>query len=144
MNNRYVKQFIIRGMWFGGFGPVIVGIVYLVLTNTLEEFSLTGSEVFLAIISTYILAFIQAGASIFNQIEGWGVAKSLFFHLTSIYIAYIACYLVNSWIPFNWVFIGIFTGIFVITYFVIWLVVMIVTRKQAKKMTDQLNIKTVS
>ena len=35
----------------------------------LDDFSLGGSEVFLGIVSIYLLAFVHAGASVFNQIE---------------------------------------------------------------------------
>ena len=101
---------------------------------SLNDFSLSGYEVFLATISVYLLAFIQAGASVFNQIESWSVVKSTFVHLGVLYIAYILCYLVNIWIPFHWIAIAIFTGIFVIAYFVIWFVVYIVVRNVSKKL----------
>ena len=29
--NKYVRSFLHRGLMFGGFGPIIIGIVYLVL-----------------------------------------------------------------------------------------------------------------
>ena len=118
---KYVKDFFLRGALFGGLGPIIAGIIYLTLSFTIEGFTLTGIQVFVAIISTYLLAFIQAGASVFNQVEGWSIAKSLFFHLTSIYLAYISCYLINYWIPFDWRIILIFTASFLVMYFIIWL-----------------------
>ncbi len=141
MKKRYIKQYFLQGLLVAGFGPIVTGIVYLILSNVIDGFALTGKEVFLAIISTYILAFVQGGAGVFNQIESWSTAKSLFFHLISIYSAYIACYLINSWIPFNWIFIGIFTGIFILTYFIIWSVVALIVKKQALKLTKQLNTK---
>ena len=58
-----VKEFVKRGLLFAGLGPVALGIVYLILFYSLEEFQLSGAEVFLAILSTYVLAFVQAGAS---------------------------------------------------------------------------------
>ena len=45
-----VKDFFLRGLLFGGFGPVVLGIVYLILQYTLEDLTLTGDEVFLGII----------------------------------------------------------------------------------------------
>ena len=84
-----IKEFLKRGLLFGGFGPIIAGIVYLILSFTIKDFSLSGLEVFIVIISTYVLAFVQAGASIFNQIEDWPIAKSLLCHLSLIYGAYI-------------------------------------------------------
>ena len=103
---KYITTFIHRGLVFGGFGPLVMGIIYLILSSTIDEFSLSGAEIFVSIISTYILAFIQAGASIFNQIESFSLAKSLFFHLTTLYIAYTGCYLINYWIPFDGTVIG--------------------------------------
>lgn len=120
---KYVIEFLKRGMAFAGFGPVVAGVIYLILSYSIEDFTLSGLQVFVAIISTYLLAFIQAGASIFNQIESFSVPKSMACHLSLIYVAYVGCYLLNSWIPFNWMAILIFTGIFLVTYLVIWFVV---------------------
>ena len=131
--NYYVKQFFLRGMMFGGFGPIVAGIVYLILSFTLPDFSLSGTEVFLAILSTYLLAFLQAGASIFNQIEHWPIAKSLFFHFTTLFLAYSLCYILNRWIPFEWTILLLFAGIFTVTYFVIWLSVYFSVRAFTKR-----------
>lgn len=136
---KYVKNFLLRGMLFGGFGPIIAGIVYLILSFTINGFSLSGSEVFIAIISTYLLAFVQAGASVFNQIESWGIAKSLLCHLSTIYIAYTLCYIINSWIPFDWIVLLIFTLIFLVTYLVIWLIVYLCVKATSKKFNKSLN-----
>jgi hypothetical protein len=136
--NIYVKQFLQRGLAFGGFGPIIMGIVLLSLSCSLPDFTLTGTQVFLAILSTYILAFIQAGASIFNQIDGWSPARSILFHLGTIYAAYVGCYLINSWIPFKWDFILIFTAIFVAVYLVIWLSVYFSVKAVGKKLNKKL------
>ena len=126
--NKYVKEYLTRGLMFGGFGPIIAGIVLWILHLTKVELSLTGSNVFLAILSTYILAFVHAGSSVFNQIEEWSVAKSTGIHFLSLYIVYIACYLLNSWLPFAWEVIAIFTGIFIVVYFVIWLTVYLILK----------------
>ena len=132
--NKYVKEFFHRGLVFGGFGPVIVGIVFAVLEATLDTFSLTGSQVLLAIVSTYLLAFIQAGASIFNQIEHWSTARSLFFHFLSLYIAYSMCYVLNSWIPFEPMVLLIFTVGFAVMYFAVWLTVCLIVRATSAKL----------
>ena len=123
---------------FGGFGPIIVGIVFLVLDLTLEDFRLGGAEVLLAIVSTYLLAFVQAGASVFNQIEHWSLAKSLLFHFLTIYLAYSLCYIVNSWIPFEPMVILIFTVIFIVAYFIIWFTVYFSTKAIEKRLNKKL------
>lgn len=136
--NKYLKEFLHRGLMFGGFGPIVCGIVFLILSKTLDDFSLGGTEVFLAIISTYVIAFVQAGVSVFNQIEEWSVMKSLFFHFTSLYIVYTLCYILNSWIPFEWGVIAIFTAIFIVVYFIVWTVVYFFVKAASKKMNAKL------
>ena len=132
--NKYIKSYFQRGLIFGGFGPLILGIVYFILSKSLNDFSLNGSEVLLGIISTYLLAFVQAGSSVFNQIEHWSLVKSLLCHFGSLYAVYVFFYVANSWIPFEWGVVGIFTAIFVVLYFVIWFTVYFITKSTGKKL----------
>lgn len=136
--NTYVKSFFHRGLIFGGFGPIVVGIIFLILSFTVDGVSLSGTELFWAILSTYFLAFIQAGASVFNQIEHWSLPKSLLCHFSTLYLAYSLCYVVNSWIPFEPMVLVIFTAIFVVLYFVIWLTVYFIVRKTSKRFNEKL------
>ncbi len=136
---KHAIEFLKRGMAFGGFGPIIAGIIYVCIDASLENFSLNGVEVCLGIISTYLLAFLQAGASVFNQIEEWSVGKSLFWHFLTIYIAYTGCYLLNSWIPFEPMVIVIFTAVFTAAYFVIWLSVYFSVKAVSRRMNKKLN-----
>ncbi len=136
--NKYLKEYLHRGLMFAGFGPVILGIIYFILSKTINNFSLSGSEVLLAIVSIYMLAFVQAGSSVFNQIEHWPLTKSLFCHFASLYTVYVICYCVNSWIPFEWGVIGIFTAIFVVLYFVIWFTVYFIAKATSKKLNKTL------
>ena len=136
--NKYTKTFLRRGLIFGGFGPIVMGIVYLILSFSIENFSVGGVQMFTAIISTYILAFVHAGASIFNQIESWPIAKSLLFHFGSLYIAYTLCYVINSWIPFEAIGFLIYTAVFVVVYLVIWLTVVIIVGREGRRINEGL------
>lgn len=136
--NKYLKEFLLRGMMFGGFGPIILGIIYFILSKTITDFSLSGFEVLLGIISTYFLAFVQAGATVFNQIEHWPITKSLFYHFSLLYAVYVICYISNSWIPFEWGVIGIFTAIFAVLYFIIWFTVYFIAKATGKKLNSVL------
>lgn len=136
--NKYLKEFLHRGLIFSGLGPIVLGIVYFILSLSFENFSLSGKEVLLGILSTYILAFIQAGVSVFNQIEHWSVSKSTALHFSLLYIAYILSYLLNTWIPFEWLVIGIFTAVFVVSYFVIWLTVYLIVKKTSNEFNNRL------
>lgn len=136
--NKYLKDFLHRGLIFGGFGPVILGIVFLILSFSIENFLISGTDIFLGIVSTYILAFVQAGTSVFNQIESWPLAKSLLCHLGSLYLVYVFCYIINSWIPFEPIALLIFTAIFFIGYFLIWIIVYITIKLTSKKINQKL------
>ena len=139
--NKYVKEFFHRGLIFGGFGPIVVGIVFVILQYTVEDFSLSGMQVLLAVVSTYLLAFIQAGVTVFNQIEHWSTVKSLLCHFGSLYAAYSVCYVANSWIPFDPMVLVIFTAIFAVSFFVIWTVVYLSVRAATKKFNKTLQLK---
>lgn len=136
--NKYFKEFMHRGMMFSGFGPVMAGIIYLILSFSISDFSLNGVDVFIAIISTYLLAFVHAGASVFNQMYHWPLLKSVLCHFLMLYVAYVLCYLVNTWIPFDFNFILIFTAIFVAVYLVIWLIVYITIKLTSKRLNTKL------
>lgn len=138
MMKKYIREFILRGLIFGGFGPIVLGIIYVIIQQTNKDFSLTGIEVCIAIISIYLLAFVQGGASVFNQIEQWHLSKSLLFHFLTLYIAYVACYLVNTWIPFEPLVLLIFTAIFVLGYFVIWVSVYIGVKITSKTLNSKI------
>lgn len=136
--NKYLKGFLHRGLIFGGFGPIIIGIIYAIIEKTTSGFSLTGKEVCLAVFSVYLLAFVQAGSSVFNQIEEWPLPKSLFFHFITLYTAYVTCYLINTWIPFKAEIVLIFTAIFVALYFIIWITVYLCVKATSKRFNKAL------
>lgn len=134
----YVKQFFLRGLIFGGFGPVILAIIYYIISVTIADISFSGSEILSGVIATYLLAFVHAGASVFNQIEEWGLNKSIGCHFGVLYIAYSVCYLVNKWIPFDIKIFASFTAIFIAVYAVVWTTVYLCVRHSSKKINDSL------
>lgn len=136
--NKHVKSYLQRGIAFGGFGPIIMGIIFLIIEGCGEVVLLSGTEVLIAILSTYILAFVQAGSSVFNQMETWPIAKSLGLHFLSLYIVYVGCYLVNRWLPFVWELVAAFTVIFALVYFAIWAIVYFIVRKTSKNLNKNI------
>ncbi len=135
--NKYLKSFLQRGVIFGGFGPIVVAIV-LLFVSLIAEVALDAKGFAIAVVSSYILAFVQAGASVFNQIEEWGIARSLGVHFLTLYAVYVLTYLVNSWIPFEWAVVGIFTAIFAVSYLVIWFTVYFIVRATARKLNGRI------
>ncbi len=133
-----VKEFFKRGMMFSGLGPIILGIIYLILEKTVEGFDLSGYQVFTAILSTYMIAFVQAGASVFNQIEEWPIAKSMLFHFSSIYAVYVLSYVINSWIPFKVEVVLLFTAVFAAIYLAVWLTVYVCIKIVSQKLNSKI------
>lgn len=136
--NKYLKEFLHRGLIFSGFGPVVLGIILFIVSKTVDDFSISGEQILLGIASTYILAFVQAGATVFNQIEHWSTPKSLFCHFGMLYAVYVMCYVLNSWIPFEWGVIGVFTAIFVAVFFTVWFTVYFIVKATSKKLNAKL------
>lgn len=137
--NKYLKEFFHRGLMFGGFGPIILAIIYFIISKSVPEITFSANEFLLGTITVYLLAFVHAGASIFNQIESWGLSKSIGFHFVTLYIAYTICYLINSWIPFDIKVFLIYTAIFIVVYFVIWAIVYFSVKNSSKKINAKLN-----
>lgn len=133
------RDFFLRGCMFGGLGPVVLGIVYVILHHTLEDLTLTGTQVFLGILSTYVLAFIHAGSGVFHRIESWSPGKSCLCQLSLLYAAYVLCYALNDWLPFEPLAIAIFTAIFVGGYGLICLIVYLSVHAAAKKLNQSLH-----
>ncbi len=123
---------------FSGLGPVVAAIVCFIISLFDKNFNLTGTQFLICVVSTYFLAFIQAGATVFNQIEHWAVPKALACHFLSLYAAYLICYLVNSWIPFNLIVVMVFTLIFILTFFIIWTTVYFTVRHLSRKLNKNL------
>ena len=136
--NKYLKSYLHRGLVFGGFGPIIAGIVIYFIMKNESAATFAPADFLIAIISTYILAFVHAGSSVFNQIEGWSIARSLVFHAGSLYTAYLLTYLLNSWIPFSATGILVFSVIFAAIYFAVWLTVYFVILATTRKMNSKL------
>ncbi len=136
--NRYVKEYITRGLIFAGFGPIVLGIIYSFLQAFDANFKLDGYSALLGIISTYIIAFVHAGSSIFVSIESFSKIKALFCQLISLYLVYTLAYLINSWIPFDLKILLIYTAIFIVVFLLIWLIVYISVEITSKKMTEKL------
>lgn len=137
--NKYVREFLHRGLMFGGFGPIVFGIIILCISYFDRVAELSALPIFGGIVTTYIIAFAQAGATVFNQIEHWSVPKSVFCHFGLLYIVYSLAYVANSWIPFKAEVLGVFTVIFVVGFFLIWGIVYLAVKSTGKKFNEKLN-----
>ena len=136
--NKYLKEFMTRGLMFGGFGPIVLAIVLFFIWKFVPDTQLQGDEILIGTVSVYILAFVHAGASVFNQIDEWGLNKSIGIHFATLYVAYSVSYLLNRWIPFDLKIFGIFTAIFVAVYAVVWIIVYLCVKRTSHLIIDGL------
>lgn len=119
---------------FSGLGCIIAAIIISSEPGLMHD----GKSVLTAIVSTYFLAFIHAGTSVFHSVESWSAVKSAFFQLLTLYVSYLACYLVNSWLSFDMAVVGIFTLVFVVVYAAVWLTVYFSIKATSKKLNKNL------
>lgn len=134
---KMMKEFILRGLIAAGFGPVVYGIVIFIIEACGVRAMQDGDMIFKAILSTYMMAFICAGASVIWQNERLGLGYSALIHGTIFYITYLITYLLNGWLDNGK--IGLFSIIFISGYIIIWLIIFITEKIKAKKLNQQLN-----
>ena len=135
---KIVSKFLKRGLVCSGFGPLVYGIVMFILYLCNVETNSTGNQIFFAIVSTYLLAFLVAGFSVIWEIEKLGLGFAILIHGSVLYICYLAMYLVNNWINNDLTNILIFSAIFIGGYLLTWLVIYIIEKQKAKKLTKAL------
>ena len=123
---------------FSGFGPIVFGIIVLCISYFDSVAVHSARNIFMGIVTTYTIAFVQAGATVFNQIEHWSVPKSMLCHFGLLYVVYSLSYIANSWIPFKAEVLVTFTVIFAVVFFVIWGTVYLCVRSTSKKINEKL------
>lgn len=130
------KRFVHRGAIFAWEGPIITAIVWMCLKGAGVVSQLSVDEVVLGIVSTTIMAFVAAGISIVYQIEALPKAFAGLIQGAVLYIAFLAVYLMNGWVPIDsiWIFSLIFIGGFVI----IWLSIYIPIKVKVNRMNKML------
>ena len=131
-----VVEFIRRGFVACGFGPLVLAILYLILQQQESIETLTVNQVCTGIFSLSALAFIAGGMNIVYQIERLPLMVAILIHGVTLYVAYLATYLVNDWLAMGTAPIMVFTAIFVLGYMAIWAVIYYVN----KRSTDRINV----
>ena len=129
---RLFKKFALRGLVFSGFGPVIYAIVMLCIDLSNVNSLQNGLEVFKGVLSTYLLAFICAGASVIWEEEKLGLGFAILIHGSLLYVCYLITYLVNSWIKMSLKEVGIFSIIFISGYLLVWIIIFIIEKIRVK------------
>ena len=134
-------EFVRRGLVAGGFGPVILALLYIILELSGEIVSLTASQVCIGIFSLYALAFIAGGMNVIYQIERLPLMAAISIHGGVLYIGYLITYLVNGWLELGKTPIMVFTAIFIAGYLAIWAVIYHITRRNTRRLNEMLKQK---
>ena len=134
-------EFVRRGLVAGGFGPVILAVLYIILDRSGEIVSLTASQVCTGIFSLYALAFIAGGMNVVYQIERLPLMAAISIHGGVLYIGYLITYLVNGWLELGKAPIMVFTAIFIAGYLAIWAVIYHITRRNTRRLNEMLKQK---
>ena len=113
MMKNYVKGFFFRGFVAGGFGPLVLAILYMILQKNGVVQTLTVNEVSKGIVSLYILAFIAGGMNVIYQIEHLPLMTAILIHGGVLYVSYLCTYLFNGWLEKGITPTLVFSGIFI-------------------------------
>ena len=119
-----------------GFGPIVYGIVMVILHLCNVDTSSNGLVIFKGIISTAMMAFVIAGTSVIWKQEEIQISKKISIHFLVLYLLYLLVYLLNDWIEKDLKVIGIFTLVFVLGYILTWIIIYLVEKKRAKKLNE--------
>ena len=134
-------EFVRRGLVAGGFGPVILAVLYIIIERSGEIVPLTASQVCIGIFSLYALAFIAGGMNVVYQIERLPLMAAISIHGGVLYIGYLITYLVNGWLELGKTPIIVFTAIFIAGYLAIWAVIYHITRRNTRRLNEMLKQK---
>ena len=135
---KFVLDFIHRGCIACGIGPVVLGILYLILQQTAGISVLTVNDVCIGIFSLIALAFVSGGINAIYQLERLPLMVAILIHGCVLYISYLSTYLLNDWLDIGLLPIVVFSAIFFLGYLVIWAVIYAIIKRNTAKINAQL------
>ena len=135
---KYILEFLKRGAVSAAGGPVILAIIYGILSKTGAVSALTPGEVSLGILSVTLMAFIAAGITMVYTIEQLPLITAILIHGGVLYLDYLIMYLLNSWIPRNGQAVGIFSAVFFAGFALVWLVIYLCSRKRIQQLNAKM------
>jgi hypothetical protein len=138
---KHILEFVRRGLTAWGFGPLVLAVLFLVLKQQGLVETLTVEQVSMGIFSLSALAFIAGGMNFIYQIEQLPLMVAILIHGSVLYISYLATYLLNGWLEWGGVPIGVFSAIFVLGYLAIWAVIYAIIRRNTAKINKILKKK---
>ena len=136
-----VLEFLRRGFYACGLGPIVLAVLYLILFNAGEIEMLSVYEVCIGIFSLTLLAFIAGGMNVIYQIERLPLMVAILIHGIILYFSYLGAYLINDWIEWGATPILVFSGVFVAGYLAVWGIIYCITKRNTEKLNEMLKEK---
>lgn len=141
---KFIRDFIRRGCIACGIGPVVLGILYLILQQEEVISVLTVNEVCTGIFSLAALAFISGGINAIYQLERLPLMVAILIHGSILYISYLGTYLLNDWLDIGLLPVIVFSAIFLFGYLVIWAVIYAIIKRNTAEINARLKEKRSS
>lgn len=136
-----LKEFLRRGIFACGLGPIVLAVIYLILQYNGSIESLSVEAVCVGIFSLSALAFVAGGMNAVYQIEQLPLMVAISIHGGVLYLGYLVTYLVNGWLNWGTAPVLVFTAIFVIGYLLIWVIIYSVIKKNTERVNQILKEK---
>ena len=138
---KIMSKIFFRGLVAMGFGPLVYGIIMLILHLCNVDTLSNGLVIFKGIISTSLLAFLMASINLIYENDKLNLGIKILIHGLIIYIGYLVIYLLNDWISKDLTAILIFSIIFIIGYILVWIIIYFVDRNNINKLNKMINNK---
>lgn len=135
---KYIKTFIVNGLFVCGLGPVVWSIIYAILSANGVVDTLSVGKVVTEILSVTVLAFIAGGIGVVYKIEKIPLVAATFIHALTLYLDYVVIYLMNGWLGKEITPLLVFTSCFAVGFAVIWITVYCATKKSTDEINDKL------
>ena len=137
----FISNFVLRGLIACGFGPLVLGMIYLTLNHHGVVDTVSVTEMCMGILSIFVLAFVCGGMTAIYQVEKLHIITAILLHGGVLYAVYLATYLINNWLEEGLIPLLVFSGIFVVGYVIIWAIIYAINRKRIAKINAILKSK---
>ena len=137
----FISNFVLRGLIACGFGPLVLGAIYLTLNISGVVDTVSVTEMCMGIFSIFVLAFVCGGMTAIYQVEKLHIITAILLHGGVLYAVYLATYLINNWLEEGLIPLLVFSGIFVVGYIIIWAIIYAINRKRIAKINAILKTK---
>ena len=131
-----ILEFFRRGLVVCGLGPLVLAVLYLIFHQCHDVQMLSVDQVVTGIFSLSALAFIAGGMNVLYQIERLPLMVAILIHGGTLYMTYLATYLVNNWLEWGTMQIMVFTAIFVLGYLAVWAVIYSATKRKTRRINE--------